>query len=796
LPSAKPLLRTCAMVFFSSLSVLGFEVALVRLCSIRFSYHYATPIISISMVGFVVGGVVAYLRQRVRHHSLPDPLVPETVTPFLIALSLAMPLVLAVSFFVPFDQYRLLWQNSQLAYLALLACVFAAPFFVYGTMMPLLFKARPLLADRVYAADLCGAAAGALVALFLADNLSPERVIVIMSAFPWVTAGLGPRRNRLVALGLCFFLLAAYGVTAFDRFSLAMSPYKGLPQALSEEGSSLKETIHTSDSRLDLFESPRMRFAPGLSLAYDKPVPKGLGVAIDGNVAGVMLDEGSLGSYDFFLHMPSTLPYLLSKPGRVVVIGNKGGVDALMPYYFGARQVVWTEKDRSVERLIHTRYGTKGPYGETFRYEDARSFIRGVRATDLIVVSRTAFSPSGAFGLQEDYDTTVEALRTYLSALASDGLLYIQLFILPPPRYELRTANNLAHALAATGVKRLEPHLVIFRSWDTMNFLVKKSGFTDVDRAVIDRFLKTMEFAQVFPRVHGPSSITGFDYGEIFQKVLNEGTRPAFEESYPFDIRATSDDRPFFHYFLKLGRVGEAYRLAGNKWSYFVYEGMALPFLVGLLIILGLLLFAGAFFCSSVRRRAPGELSRRSGRPLRQTARFAFFAVIGAGFMFVEAFFIHSLILPFGSPVRSFAFTIVALLFGSGAGSLASGRLRQKHLAVTMVSAPVLLFLCGVLLPLLRESPFLIVFAVLSGLSLGTFFPSGIRFLCGSDRMAIPLAYAANGTTSIIAPPLASVAAAGLGLTALIMVSAAIYLAASLALAPIVWANRRGQGIR
>lgn len=788
MPSPRPLFQTCATIFFASLSVLGFEVALVRLCSIRYSYHYATLIISISMIGFVLGGVVASLNQKSslgRH--LPDPLTPRTLLPFLTTLVIAMPMVAVAPSFVPFDQYRLLWENGQLVYLIVLACTLAVPFFVYGTMMPLLFKARPGLAGRIYASDLCGGAAGVVGALILADIFSPERVIIILSAFPAIAVGIEAGRNRSVSFGLCVYLIGAYGAMSVGEFSLPMSPYASLPQALKEEGSGLKTTIHTAHSRVDLFENPRMRFAPGLSLNYGKPVPTGLGVAVDGNISGVILDEGALDSYDFFNHMPAALPYLLANSPRVVVSGNKGGIDALMARYFAARHVVWADKDRSIERLFRARYDKSGPYGETFRYESAREYLGEAKDVDLIVISRTAFLPSGAFGLQEDYETTVEALQTSLSSLASDGILYIQMFILPPPRYELRMANNLAQALGGMGVKKVSDCLLIFRSWDTMNFLIRKSGFTTYDLVVIKRFIEDMGFARVWPISEGPTAILGADYGELFHSIINQKGRAGLESGYPFDVRITTDDRPFFHYFLKLGRTVEVYRLVGNKWAYFIYEGMALPFLTGFLVVVSLVVFVGVFLSSRfIRKMVPRSDSASSGLitgPLQRGARYVFFALIGTGFMFVEAFFIHALILPLGSPERAFAFTLAALLLGCGAGSLASSNVGRKGVVVPIALAPALLLLGALCLPFVRESSFLILFALSCGLPLGVFFPSGVRLLCGSDSGAIPLAYAANGAASIITPPLASVVASATGLKMLLVLSTGIYLAAALVFA-------------
>jgi small basic protein len=53
----------CLFIYLSSLSALAFEISLIRIFSIRLSYHYASVIVSISMLGLVLGGMRAYLRR-------------------------------------------------------------------------------------------------------------------------------------------------------------------------------------------------------------------------------------------------------------------------------------------------------------------------------------------------------------------------------------------------------------------------------------------------------------------------------------------------------------------------------------------------------------------------------------------------------------------------------------------------------------------------------------------------------------------------------------------------------------
>ena len=94
-----------------------------------------------------------------------------------------------------------------------------------------------------------------------------------------------------------------------------------------------------------------------------------------------------------------------------------------------------------------------------------------------------------------------------------------------------------------------------------------------------------------------------------------------------------------------------------------------------------------------------------------------------------------------------------------------------------------LLSLTALCLPSVRESFLLIPFALVCGVPLGFFFPTGIRLFYKKDSGAIPLGYAVNGAASIITPPLASVVASAVGLKMLLVLSAGIYLTAALVFA-------------
>lgn len=781
-------MRSCyRLVFISSLSVLSLEILLIRIFSIQLSYHYASLIISISMMGLVLGGICTYLARSCASglsiFGSPRRCFFPSLLSFVYALSLSHPAVFIISSLIPFDHYRILWENSQILYLFLSIGVFSIPFFFYGIILSLSLSSYPRAANKIYASDLFGAVCGIAVVVFLLDHLKIEHIIVICSIGVAILFLLEIRKVFLKALcGLVLLLL--WVPILVGTFTVNISPYKSLMQALKDDGAKQIDTLYSAHSRVDLFENQRMRSAPGLSLTYQKAIPKGLGLAIDGEVAGAILRPEDVGITDFLPFLPSSLPFHLGKADRVMVVGLRNGLDVQVAYAYGAREISVAEKNPSVVRLVRRQFGTESVLGKVLHPASARVLIKDIgERMDVILLPRAGFFPSGTFGLQEDYEVTVEALALYLSRLREDGFLFIQTFILPPPRYELRMMNNIVEALQRLGTADTKQHLCVFRTWDTMNFLVKRSGFTEEERGQISRYLEAMQFDAVYPDpIATQQFIIGLDYRYMFRQLTDEREKGAFIKHHPFDIRPTTDDRPFFHYFLKMGNIRDIYVLSGKKWAYFLYEDMALPFILLFLVLLTLCIFVFALIGSKKRRSLPCPSGNWPLAPDNRQLALCYFAVIGFSFMGIEVFFIHTMVLPFGTPVIAFSVVLAALLFGSSCGSLLSGHLEGERAMRIMAGAPFLLVVYFFLPAGALTSTWSFLFMVPLGILLGFFFPVGLRLLCSNDTRRVPLAYATNGAASIISPLCGSLIAVAYGLKVLLVCSSGLYCLALLLL--------------
>ena len=738
--------------------MLCFEVGLLRIFAVCFSYHYAALVLSIAMAGIVLGGIYATFRR----------VATFEVGRWGFALALSYPAILFCSRLLPVDYYRLMWETRQVFFVSLFIVGLTVPFLLYGVILARSLSSWIAVAGRIYATDLLGAGSGVILIMLLLDMVRPEYALLIVSTPLMVVSLLELRRGWGWVTGAAVVVLVLLLVSE-GLVTIALSPFKGLMQALREEGSKLISTTYSSHGRLDLFDNPRMKSAPGLSLSYSRPIPKGLGTALDGEILGVLLDETHVSTYEFLRFIPVALPYTIGSPNAVMMIGGTGGFESLVPHYFGAKSVLKAEKNLTVVKFLERSFPPQSLYRKGLVHTSGRLLAgKAGDPVDLITLSFGGFFPAGNFGLQEDYDTTVEALTSYLARLSPNGCLFVQTFLLPPPRYELRAMNNIVHALWRFGITPVKDHLVVFRSWDTMSFLVKRSAFTHAERDTIEGFLAERQYEALYPETSGNGGgfITGPNYSALLESLAEPRSGQLFADNYLFDIAITTDNRPFFHHFLKLGRIGEVYELSGKKWAYFLYEGMALPFILILLVFFSIVLLCGAVLGSRDRLSASG---------------FCYFLCIGLAFMLVEVFFLHRFILPRIDAVSAFSVVIATMLLSSGVGSFLSAFVRRKVLLL-MCAAPVLLLGYFFFWERILESALYPISIVPVALIFGFFFPMGLKTFCGQPGRSVPLAYAVNGAASVVAPPAASIVAVQHGCGLLLVLAFGLYVVALLLL--------------
>jgi len=776
------------LIFSASLASLSFEISLLRIFSISLWYHFAFMVISIAMLGIAASGTALAVFPGLKDiRKLPL---------YGLMLSASIPLSYLLANAVPFDPARLSWDRLQLLAIGLYYIILCIPFFCFGLIVSLAYSAISQKANAIYASDLLGAGAGALAMVWLLSLAGPETSVFIVSMLP--ALALLARINwktRTASL-----LLIAVNLTVLfmhpQFIQPRISPYKPFSLALQFPGAERLGTAYSSYSRVDLFTSPAIRFAPGLSFTYLKPLPNQTGLALDAGDLHAITDEADTSRLAFLGALPSSLAYHLGPKQDVLIIEPRAGLAVLTAQTFGARTVSAVDSNPLVIRAVRDYGRAHGSrmYEENTWTGLGRTWLAASdREFDVIDLSLMGPSLAAPFGFAEDYRFTVEACEQYLAHLKKNGYLSLNLYMMPPPRTELRLLATLVRAAEASGIRDISRQVAAIRSWDTLTLLVKKSTLTAEDISRIKSFAGKMRFDLVYYAGIKPEEsnvhikMAGNEYAEAFQRLMNRETRDRFINDYLFDIRPVTDEKPFFNYFLKVENVRAIYRLMGEKWQYFIEEGYLLPVLFVQVFVISTVLI----LLPLITLRGRGPVSTEL-HPLRS---LAYFALLGVGYMFVELACIQKMVLGLENPSYAASTVIASILISSGIGSLLG-------LRVTSLKNPfVLLILAGVIVvtslllpgtvaaishhPLLLKIILSFVLLMPAGILMGIPFPLGISLLHTTAPRLIPWAWAVNGCFSVLAPILAVMLALSAGYHLVLFAGAAMYLVA-------FWVIRRG----
>jgi hypothetical protein len=771
---------TLSAVFFTSLSVLTFEILLLRVFSIVLWYHFAFMVVSISMLGFAASGtVLAALKGR-------RGAVPPLRSWYFLALGSSMVFSSFAVLKIPFDPVRLSWDWTQLLHISLYYLVLALPFFAAGFIVGTAFATRPASAGNIYAADLAGAAAGTVLVFLLQSLMAPGQAAVTAAALAMTgTLLMGNARMKTLAAGA---MLLCAGAALWKPLALRVnpSPYKELPSLLRMQGAGTLGDLDSPFGRITLFESPGVRHAPGLSLRYRGELPRQLGLSVDGSSVTTVSLSGEESDLAYLDHLPSALPFVMKAGGDVLLLDAPGSHRPLMAQRNAARTIDCTVSNPAVFLLLE-REGILGAdsCSPPWLQGLGRNLLRRKsRSYDLIDLTLTGTLPAAAGqGGGEDYRLTVEAFKIYLGSLREEGILSVSIYLAPPYRAELRLFTTLLEALEEMGAEDPGAHVMAQRSLGMLTFITGKEPFGEEEISTMRNFAAARWFDPVFFRGMKPAAekthirTRGSDLAEAFSLLADAEDSSRFLPDYPFDISPVRDDSPFFHNSLKLGKLREVFDLVQGKWEFFIMEGYLPPVMLVQVLFLGLLFVI-----------LPAGFSRRKAAGPR--ADLVYFSFLGAGYMLVEVGAMHYLVLLLEHPVASVSIVLFSLLLTSGIGSWISRDMEPRHLWKAALAAGILALsyaLLGRTLPgVLYAAPLPVragtVFVLLSpaGLLMGMLFPGGIRYLAAGKEDLIPWAWAVNGFFSVVAPVAAVLVAAGSGFTLVFVVGAVSYLGASL----------------
>ena len=792
--SATPSPRAIAAVGLLAGASLALQVALTRHFSFLYWHHFAFMIIGVGMLGFGAAG--AWLA---RGGGVSDPGRAVRLACFgSAAASITIVGYLLLGPAIRFAPLSLLDEPSQFLRLLAIYLLVLLPFTGLGLALGSMLAGFRAHANRVYGADLLGAGAGCLVAVALLGTLPVTTVLVLVAAAAAAAGALLdpgpllPRRAGYIAAAAALLLLAFTGWA--ERRPFLPAPSKNLAGALDRASGSdpIEHTASSATLRIDVTRELSIPFYFGGDVAWPAAgpalVPSRL-VFQDGSAPTVLVNLPDLSAADFLGRTSQGPAYQIRTAPRVCVIGAGGGPDVMIALHNGASSVTAVELNPQMLALGMERY-REFTNDLFYRPEvtpvvaEGRHFLaRTDERFDLIQMSGVdtfAALASGAYAMSENYLYTVEAGRALLNALTDDGLVTVSRWILDPPRETLRLTEVLAETLRRAGVEEPKHHLFVIRGREWGTTLLSKRPFTEEELSILREWSVTRGWTVALdPDGSGDEPFVRLIHG-------SEAERSGFRAGYPFQVSATTDDRPFFFQFYRWGNLFGAPPTSGG----YVITRLPVGYAVLLASLIQMLLLSVLCVVGPLWSQRSGLSGGRH-----RVRHLLFFLAIGVGFMGVEITSIQMFTVFLGAPVLSMAVTLAALLVATGLGALWAGRRRHAPVllvrnAVIAIAAWVLVTVVGLRLlldatiaaPLGVRALVVAAWLVPVGLALGTPLPTAVRALESETPSLVPWAWGANACASVVASLGVVLLSMQVGFRGTLLISAAIYL-----LAWLVW---------
>ncbi|MEJ5199166.1 MAG: hypothetical protein WHX53_09600, partial [Anaerolineae bacterium] len=322
------------------------ESTLTRLLAVAQFYHFAFLAVSLALLGFGASGTLLGVAPRLRRAAAERVLLACSA-----GFAACTGIAYAVVNLLPFDSYSIAWDRRQIGLFVLYYLALTLPFLCGGLGIAAGLAAgdesrRP----RVYAANLLGSAAGALLALAAGELAGVPGAVLIAALVGFLPVlWLAPARPTglrsaaalaALAAAVGFALLASANLHASGRIGLGMtiSPYKGLAHAWRVPGATTLFGRWDAVSRVDVVAGAGTRALPGLSYACAGLPPVQLGLAHD---ADALLPITLARPEDFAAAacLPEALAFELRPHAHVLVLEPGGGLGILQALAAGASRV-------------------------------------------------------------------------------------------------------------------------------------------------------------------------------------------------------------------------------------------------------------------------------------------------------------------------------------------------------------------------------------------------------------------------------------------------------------------------
>ena len=549
----------------------------------------------------------------------------------------------------------------------------------------------------------------------------------------------------------------------------------------------------SSHSRVTAVSTSLIHEAPGLSYLFAGRIPKQVGLFVDGESVTPVTIAGAPDS-EFATRLLTAVGAVVGRPASTLVVNPKGGMDLLTLRALAATDVTALESDPLVAKAVWSVIeGTPAESvfaGVDLHTTQPRSFLsRTDRRFDLVQISLSdSFSAvtAGMYSLHEDYLYTVEGFAASLDRLTEDGILQVTRWIQIPPSESVRLWSTVLEAVQSRG--GLDSwSLAAVRTWRMLTVLVKRGEFTPTEIARLKQFTSENAFDLVYYKGMSRDEANRYNrlsepiYHDLFTRMLTS-EREKILSGYEYDIRPSTDDRPFFFHFFRWAQVPAMVANIGRQWQPFGGGG----FLVVLAYLLVAVVASLTFILLPLRALRQHALSQKwQGR----WPSLAYFVLLGLAFQFAEVPLMQKFILFLDHPTQAFSIVLGGMLVFTGIGSSLSSRVPAGRSGLVVATAALVVIVYpGLLTSLIRsflDASITVRCAVsltcMAPLALmGMPFPLGIRSVSRSNLAAVPWAFAANGSAAVIASILSALVSLSLGFSAVLLAGGLAYALAAL----------------
>ncbi len=784
-------------VFLLSLSALSFEVLLIRVFSISQWNHLSFMVISIALFGFAASGTFLNISEIRKTGWSKQLSSNEFIKTFIIFYSFTGITSFIVLNRMPLDYFKLPLEPIQILYLLTAYLLLSLPFFFTGLVISIAYAFIPEKTGFIYFASMAGSAIGAILPVPLLPLFGEGKLIILSTLIPLLLVffrlpqpneknlsakNIYSRRHsvlKISSLGVLFMAGMLISTNSNSIVKVKPSQYKALSQILQFPDTRITESVTSIRGRFDSIHSPHVRFAPGLSLKFTDALSYQQVTFKDGDNPFYFYNIHSQKDAQFSKFTLSYAGYILSPdPEHILLIQQGGGTSIPCAIASGARKITIVEQQPHIARTIQRHYNIP------VVNQNPRTYLtRSDQRFNIIHVENWGSSLPGSAALTQEYSFTTESFSAYFNHLSENGILIISRKLLLPPATSIRLWAGAYESMRSLGIENPERHIAVLRNWNTFTFIVSARPLEDTTS--IRKFASDLNFDLVYLPGITEDMANRFNtfnvpYHFLEIKRLAEAYRfenvKAYHTTNLLDVAPQADSRPFPERFLKWSKLKSLYKTTGSRFYSLFMSGEIVVAVV----------FFEALLIASLLLALPLIVILKESQKLHYS-RILYFLAIGAGFMFVELFFIKKYIFVFGDPVISFTIVLTGILVFSGFGGYLSHQIGRQGIRYALIALIAVLFLIflGIdpiinrILGLSKPLRYFLTILILmpSGFLLGLPFPLGMRYLLNNPSQRA-YAWSANGCASVLASIASAQIALSIGVPAIITFAAFAYLIA------------------